>query len=110
MERHAANAAFAIISRPISGALFDQGRSDREEARVVTAAVPKRQGNQFELEKYMADLIEASSAPAKPVREEPTADLSAEIIKSVEKWPEDRVTCRRIGANSYRCNWWSAAD
>ena len=58
----------------------------------------------------MADLIEASSAPAKPVREEPTADLSAEIIKSVEKWPEDRVTCRRIGANTYRCNWWSAAD
>jgi hypothetical protein len=58
----------------------------------------------------MADLIEASSAPVKAVREEPTADLSAEIIKSVEKWPEDRVTCRRIGANTYRCNWWSAAD
>ena len=58
----------------------------------------------------MADLIEASSAPVKAVREEPTADLSAEIIKSVERWPEDRVTCRRIGANTYRCNWWSAAD
>ena len=58
----------------------------------------------------MADLIETKSAPVKGAREEVTADLSAEIIKSVEKWPEDRVTCRRIGANTYRCNWWSAAD
>jgi len=58
----------------------------------------------------MADVIEAKSAQAKGAREEVTADLSAEIVKSVEKWPEDRVTCRRIGANSYRCNWWSVAD
>jgi len=58
----------------------------------------------------MADLIEVNSAPVKAAPEEPTADLSAEIIKSVEKWPEDRVTCRRVGANSYRCNWWSVAD
>jgi len=58
----------------------------------------------------MADLIEARPVAEKPAPEELTADLSAEIIKSVEKWPEDRVTCRHISGNNYRCNWWSAAD
>ena len=37
-------------------------------------------------------------------------DLSEEIVRTIEKRPEDRVMCRRIWGNSYRCNWWSAAD
>jgi hypothetical protein len=37
-------------------------------------------------------------------------DLSEEISRAVEKRPDDRVTCRRIWGNSYRCNWWSVAD
>src|SRR5437016_1542235 len=31
-------------------------------------------------------------------------------VRAVEERPEDRVMCRRIWGNSYRCNWWSAAD
>src|SRR5688572_18984337 len=34
-------------------------------------------------------------------------DLSARIIAEVAKLPADRVTCRRISGNSYRCNWWA---
>ncbi|HMB95183.1 MAG TPA: hypothetical protein VKK61_04015 [Tepidisphaeraceae bacterium] len=33
-------------------------------------------------------------------------DLSAEIILSVERLPGDRVTCRHIYGDHYRCNWW----
>src|SRR5258706_14428762 len=35
------------------------------------------------------------------------ADLSAEIAQTVAREFDERVTCRRISANSYRCNWWS---
>ncbi|HSU68749.1 MAG TPA: hypothetical protein VLJ39_17845 [Tepidisphaeraceae bacterium] len=44
---------------------------------------------------------DALGAPAKP------ADLSDEIIQLVEKRPNDRVTCRKIFGDNYRCNWWS---
>lgn len=37
------------------------------------------------------------------------ADLSEEIIHTVDKRPNDRVTCRRISGNNYRCNWWAPA-
>src|SRR4051812_47804007 len=33
-------------------------------------------------------------------------DLSAEIMKTVERAPGDRVTCRHIVGDHYRCNWW----
>jgi hypothetical protein len=36
-------------------------------------------------------------------------DLSEEIVLSVDKQPADRVTCRRIRGNHYRCNWWAPA-
>jgi hypothetical protein len=42
--------------------------------------------------------------------EAPSDDLSAEIARSIDRLPGDRVTCRRVGADCYRCNWWSAAD
>lgn len=52
-----------------------------------------------------------TDSPGTKATVEPSAeDLSAEIVKSVEKRPGDRITCRRITANKYRCNWWSAAD
>jgi hypothetical protein len=50
-------------------------------------------------------------APAIP-RPEPAPaalDLSEEIILSVDKQPNDRVTCRRIFGDHYRCNWWAPA-
>ncbi|MGB7157233.1 MAG: hypothetical protein WBD40_04145 [Tepidisphaeraceae bacterium] len=38
------------------------------------------------------------------------ADLSAEIALQVEKEPSDRVSCRRVDENYYRCNWWAPAN
>ena len=42
---------------------------------------------------------------------EPSAqpDLSAEIIQSIAKDRQQRVTCVRVSGNNYRCNWWSPA-
>ena len=34
-------------------------------------------------------------------------DLSAEIISTIERGRDERVTCKRISGNSYRCNWWA---
>jgi hypothetical protein len=34
-------------------------------------------------------------------------DLSPEIVKAVARSPGEQVTCRRVGPNHYRCNWWS---
>jgi hypothetical protein len=34
-------------------------------------------------------------------------DLSAEIAQSVAREFDERVTCRQVSGNSYRCNWWS---
>jgi hypothetical protein len=45
-----------------------------------------------------------SPSPAKPPA--PT-DLSSEILQIIEKRPADRVTCRWISGNNYRCNWWA---
>jgi len=36
-------------------------------------------------------------------------DLSAEIVQSVAKEYNQRVTCVHVGGNNYRCNWWSPA-
>jgi hypothetical protein len=35
------------------------------------------------------------------------ADLSSEIAQTVARDFDERVTCRRVSGNSYRCNWWS---
>jgi hypothetical protein len=51
-----------------------------------------------------ADLRAAiDTGPAAEIDE----DLSQEIALSLEREPGDHVTCRRIVANKYRCNWWS---
>ncbi len=44
----------------------------------------------------------ALDQPAQP-------DLSAEIIQSVPRDRQQRVTCVRVSGNNYRCNWWSPA-
>jgi hypothetical protein len=51
----------------------------------------------------MKDLAPASALDAPPSAN----DLSAEIILSLDKAPYDRLTCRRIFGNYYRCNWWA---
>ena len=32
-------------------------------------------------------------------------DLSVAIARAVEKLPNDRIRCRRVGQRNYRCNW-----
>jgi hypothetical protein len=39
-------------------------------------------------------------------REDGGTDLSAEIIRTIARAPDERVTCRRIDGSNYRCNWW----
>ena len=33
-------------------------------------------------------------------------DLSAEIVRTIDRSPGDQVTCRHISGDNYRCNWW----
>jgi hypothetical protein len=42
-----------------------------------------------------------------PVGDDGPPDLSQRIVAEVDKLPADRVTCRRISGNHYRCNWWA---
>lgn len=48
----------------------------------------------------------APRPPAAPA----VQDFSEEIVRFVAKRPEDRVTCKRVSGNHYRCNWWSPAS
>ena len=34
-------------------------------------------------------------------------DLSAEIISTIARNTDERVTCKRISGSHYRCNWWA---
>jgi hypothetical protein len=34
-------------------------------------------------------------------------DLSGEIVSTIDRRADERVTCKRISGNSYRCNWWA---
>ena len=43
---------------------------------------------------------------APPADQGPT-DLSGEIAASIARDSDERVTCKRISGNSYRCNWWA---
>ena len=35
------------------------------------------------------------------------ADLSEEIIRTIEKSPGDHVRCTLVCNDNYRCNWWA---
>jgi hypothetical protein len=56
------------------------------------------------------DQAAKSSGPCFAEPEKPMADLSAEIAKFLPRSARQRVTCRRIVGNSYRCNWWTPQD
>lgn len=52
-------------------------------------------------------------SPEAPIAKAPAQaprDLSAEIVARIEKESDERVTCRWIRGNSYRCNWWAAQN
>lgn len=49
-------------------------------------------------------------APAPRAAEPVAMDFSEEIVRFVEKRPEDRVSCKRVSGNNYRCNWWAPAS
>src|SRR5215211_1592257 len=60
-------------------------------------------------------MVEQSESPASPFDlvatvDAPRPDLSAEIALHVQREPSDRVACRRVHGDHYRCNWWSRAD
>ena len=54
-------------------------------------------------------MSESTETLEKPERKAVEADLSAEIVQSIAREFDERVTCRRVSGNSYRCNWWSPA-
>ena len=51
------------------------------------------------------DMFQTESAKQSPH----SPDLSAEIIQSISKEPNQRITCLHVCGNNYRCNWWSPA-
>ena len=46
----------------------------------------------------------------KKVSQEESEDLSAQIVREIERMPGDQVTCRRIYGDNYRCNWWQSKN
>jgi hypothetical protein len=50
----------------------------------------------------------AEQGPTFAAAEPHVQDLSAEIVRAVRRSAGERVTCRRIVGDKYRCNWWSA--
>src|SRR5690349_6875023 len=48
------------------------------------------------------------SGPTFAAAEPRIIDLSKEIVSTVSRAAGERVTCRRISGNHYRCNWWAA--
>lgn len=52
----------------------------------------------------------AEAGPSFAAAEPRVSDLSEEIVRTVRKAAGERVTCRRIFGDNYRCNWWSAAS
>src|SRR5437870_4736724 len=47
-------------------------------------------------------------APAFATKEPRVGDLSQEIVRTLPRVSGERVTCRWISGNNYRCNWWTA--
>jgi hypothetical protein len=70
-------------------------------------AVPDN-GPEFEARSPEAPRSHAEHGPSFAAPEPKVEDLSAQIARSVSKSAGERVTCRRISGNHYRCNWWSA--
>ena len=54
-----------------------------------------------------SDVLLVEKAPGKPAA---SPDLSAEIAVSMEREKGERVKCRRIFGDNYRCNWLAIDD
>src|SRR4051794_5424542 len=66
--------------------------------------VPAEENN----DRATPDVVATKEAgPTFAAAEEAISDLSSEIIKSLPRASDERITCRRISGNHYRCNWWS---
>jgi hypothetical protein len=46
------------------------------------------------------------SDPAPGTKDSGAADLSSEIVATIGHDADERVTCKRVSDNRYRCNWW----
>jgi hypothetical protein len=57
--------------------------------------------------KKQAKADSGESGPAFAEPEQRVSDLSKEIVATIGKQRDERVTCRRIFADYYRCNWWA---
>ena len=58
----------------------------------------KDSGNKGSTDVLMVEKAPASKSPVSP-------DLSAEISLTVERLKGEKVKCRRIFGDNYRCNW-----
>jgi len=47
-----------------------------------------------------------TTGPTFAASEDHVSDLSGEIVKILPRLRGERITCRRIVGNHYRCNWW----
>jgi hypothetical protein len=70
-------------------------------------AVPDN-GPEFQAPSPKVPRPHAELGPSFATAEPKVEDLSAQIARTVSKTAGERVTCRRISGNHYRCNWWSA--
>ena len=52
----------------------------------------------------------AEAGPTFAASEPRVSDLSDELVRTLKRSAGERVTCRRIFGDKYRCNWWSAID
>jgi hypothetical protein len=57
------------------------------------------------MEEELSTVADAPAAPALANTKTSDTDLSVAIARAVEKLPNDRVRCRRVGQRTYRCNW-----
>jgi hypothetical protein len=57
------------------------------------------------MERTDTEVLERPLAEEAAKKPKLTADLSAEIARVVDRLPGDQVRCKRVSANSYRCNW-----
>jgi hypothetical protein len=71
----------------------------------MPGTVPEPEPEKTSAQTSANDASEKGPTFAQP--ESPVVDLSAEILRTVPRGRDERVTCRRITGNHYRCNWWS---
>ena len=57
-----------------------------------------------------AAVVKAEGGPSFAEPKQQVRDLSAEIAKALPRGPGERVTCRWIAGDQYRCNWWGPSD